>query len=130
MQAVFGSQLDTIQGIVKNAASAPDASFPETAVRAYSELTDLTNVGPGVASRLLAIARPDRFVSVNGGSKAFLADAFGLARSTLGHPRNYGRLLERVYSKAWYREPQITNAREQTIQWMRAALLDCFVYQR
>ena len=55
---------------------------------------------------------------------------FGLAPTTLEQPRNYGRLLERIYDEAWYRYPRPINSREETIQWMRAALLDCFVYER
>ena len=129
MQTVFGGELDTIQQTVKAAAFADDSAFPEAAVHAFSKLTKVSGVGPGIATRLLALARPDRFVSLNSASKPLLARSFGVAPTTLDQPRNYGRLLEQIYSKAWHREPDPIDAREQTIRWMRAALLDCFVYQ-
>ena len=51
-----------------------------------------------------------------------------MAPSTLSLPRNFDRLLERVYDQVWHNDPHPIDAREETIRWMRAALLDCFVY--
>ena len=99
------------------------------AVRAYAQLTGLDGIGSAIATRLLTLARPNRFVSLNGASKAGLAASFTVAPSTLSQPRSYGRLLARVYDKAWYNDPRPVDAREETIRWMRAALLDCFVYE-
>ena len=129
MQTVFGGAIDTIQQTVQGAAYAPDSVFPDAAVRAFSKLTDVSGIGPGIATRLLTLARPDRFVSLNGASKNLLARSFGVAPNTLNQPRSYGRLLDRIYGKPWYHDPRPLDAREHTIRWMRAALLDCFVYQ-
>ena len=129
MQAVFGDNLAEIQQIVQGVAGEPESAFPDTAVRAYAKLTDIRGIGSGIATRLLTLARPDRLVSLNGASKIGLAHAFGIAPTTLKQPRNYGRLLERIYGKAWHGDPAPIDAREETIRWMRAALLDCFVYQ-
>ena len=126
---VFGDHLTTIQQIVQGVVAEPESAFPDAAVRAFGLLTTLEGVGPGIATRLLTLARPDRFVSLNGASKAGLAASFDVAPSTLGQPQSYGRLLRQVYDEAWYSDPRPIDAREETIRWMRAALLDCFVYE-
>ena len=129
MKSVFGSHLASIQEIVQRVAVEPESAFPDVAVRAYAQLTGFDGIGPGIATRLLTLARPDRFVSLNGASRAGLAASFAVAPSTLSQPRKYGRLLEQVYGKAWYSDPDPVDAREETIRWMRAALIDCFVYE-
>ena len=129
MQSVFGDHLASIQEIVQRVAVEPESAFPSVAVRAYAQLKGLDGIGSGIATRLLTLARPDRFVSLNGASKAGLAASFAVAPSTLSQPQSYGRLLERVYDKAWYSDPRPVDAREETIRWMRTALLDCFVYE-
>ena len=129
MQTVFGGHLASIQEIVQRVAAEPESAFPDVAVRAYAQLTSLDGIGSGIATRLLTLARPDRFVSLNGASKAGLAASFAVAPSTLSQPRNYGRLLEQVFGEPWYSDARPADAREETIRWMRAALLDCFVYE-
>lgn len=129
MLTVFGDQLLSIQQIVQGVVAEPESAFPDAAVRAYGQLTSFEGVGSGIATRLLTLARPDRFISLNRASKAGLAASFDVAPSTLSQPRSYGRLLEQVYSEAWYSDARPINAREETIRWMRAALLDCFVYE-
>ena len=125
---VFGADLEAIQGIVLRAATATDNAFPQLAFDSYRALRDIDGVGRGIATRLLTLARPDRFVSVNGASKDGLSASFGLARSTLGNPSNYERLLTAIYDQDWYRNPAPRNAREHDISRMRSALLDSFVY--
>lgn len=129
MQTVFRDHLASIQEILQRVATEPESAFPNAAVRAYAQLIGLDGVGRGIATRLLTLARPDRFVSLNGASTAGLAASFAVAPSTLDQPRSYGRLLEQVYDQAWYSDPHPVDAREETIRWMRAALLDCFVYE-
>ncbi len=128
LNTVFGANCEKIQNAVQRVATAKDEGFLNVAITAYEELVGLDGVGPGIATRLLALARPDRFVSLNNASNAGLADYFELAKSTLETPKNYGRLLEKIYDQTWFREPAPKEAREETICWMRAALLDCFVY--
>ena len=105
-------------------AAANDREFPRLAFEAYENLWAVDGVGEGIASRLLTLARPDRFVLVNGASSECLAELFRLPPTTLGKPRNYRRLLESVYGQAWYREPSPTAAPEQALYRMRSALLE------
>ena len=130
LNTVFGANCEKIQNAAQRVFTAEDDGFLDMAITAYEELVRLDGVGPGIATRLLALARPDRFVSLNNASNKGLSDFFNLARSTLETPKNYGRLLEAIYDQTWFREPAPKDAREHTIYWMRAALLDCFVYDK
>ena len=85
--------------------------------------------GPGVVTRLFALARPDRLVSVNDGSRHGLSELFELRPTTLGKPRNYRRLLERLYELPWYADRPGRSRRERKLWSMRAALVDSFVYR-
>ena len=125
---VFGADLEAIQGVVRRVADAADDAFPQLAFNSYRALRSIDGVGPGIASRLLTLARPDRFVSVNGASKNGLSASFGLPPSTLGNPAGYERLLTAIYDEDWFRNPAPQNARERAITRLRCALLDSFVY--
>ena len=131
LPAVFGNDATRtrIEKAVKRAAR--DDAFPRIAMDAYEQMLDFHQVSHGVATRLLAIARPDRFVSVNRGSREGLARYVGLAPTTLGKPENYQELLRRIYRKPWFRarEPERRSALEKKAYAMRVALLDCFVYR-
>ncbi len=83
-QTVFGAARERIQEVVRNVVSAADDAFPQLAFEAYEDLWNIQGVGAGIATRLLTLARPDRFVSLNKASRVGLADFSGLAPSTLG----------------------------------------------
>lgn len=84
-------------------------------------------IGPGVATRLLTLARPDRYVSLNGASRRALAEYSGLWPTTLD--RRYGDLLAWVYGSKWYQAARPTDVLEGEIWDYRAALVDAFVYE-
>ena len=125
---VFGPASETIQNVVLKVVTANDDAFPQLAFESYEELYSLDGVGEGIAMRLLTLARPDRFVSLNSGSRVGLAKLAGRAPSTLRKPQNYSRLLTTIYDQEWHKEPTPRNARERAISRMRTALLDFFVY--
>ena len=111
--------------------------FPNVAVAAAKKLAEQRNrdIGIGLATRLLALARPDRVVSLNGASWEGLAQIFpgidrldptGSRGSVLGH---YGRFLGQLYEEPWFDSKKPGRAFEQRLWSMRAALLDCFVYR-
>ena len=85
-----------------------------------------SRIGPGVATRFLALARPDLYVSLNGASRRVLAECSGLARTTMH--RRYGDLLAWVHGSNWYQAQRPTDALEGEIWDYRAALVDAFVY--
>ena len=128
-ETVFGHNRPRIQRVVQRVKKAEDTAFPSLAFEAYKELRDIPGVGEGISTRLLSLARPDRFVSVNDGSRENLAEISGLSVSTLGSVKNYVRLLKWLYSQRWYCESEPKDERERAVWQMRAALLDCFVYR-
>ena len=130
VDTVFGHNAQDIQEILREVAEADDDAFPDLSFDAYERMREFGGIGPGIATRLLSLARPDRFVSVNDGSRDRLARYSGLAPGTLGAEANYRTLLEFIYKQRWFRAPEPDNRLEASIWGMRAALLDCFVYRR
>ena len=124
-----GGDADVRAGILRHLRStgAAGAEPMRTGVQALAGIRESgPRIGPGVATRLLALARPDRYVSLNGASRRGLAECSGLPRTTLD--RRYGDLLAWVYSSNWYRAARPTDALEGEIWDYRAALVDAFVY--
>ena len=122
--------LNKIQDAVHGVVVADDNDFPGSAIEAYDKITDIKNLGPANATRLLALARPDRIVSINGGSRDGLAEYFKL--NLKGDPlpsERYRSLLDRLYEKPWFNGPGPEAPCESNIWSMRAALMDCFVYR-
>ena len=128
-----------LNGAVQTVVNAHPTDFPDVAVKAVDNMTKKENkyIGIGVATRILALARPDRAVSLNGASGEGLEQIFpGIDRlnprkygngTVLGH---YGRFLGRLYEEPWFDSMKPRGALEQRLWSMRAALLDCFVYRR
>ena len=104
-------------------------TFPNVAIEAIEEIRKEKKggFGLGIATRLLALARPDRIVSLNGRSKEQLKKAFPEAKG-LSTSNRYGQLLDALYRKGWYDVAKPSDAFERKLWSMRAALLDCFVY--
>ena len=115
--------------IVGRVVNARNHEFPECAVQAVNAVKGFRGFSMGVATRLLAIARSDRCVSLNGQSRGLLVARFPNV-GKLSTTNGYGRLLRQVYGQPWYRATEPEDQRE--LEWwgMRAALLDCFVYER
>ena len=105
-----------------------EAIFLKAVITAYREICSINGVSGAIASRLLTLARPDRCVSVNNGSRLGLAAAFDLDETTLHEAGSYQGLLRRVYRRRWFQAPEPEDPVEREIWSMRAALLDCFVY--
>lgn len=128
--------LDQIQRSITHILEAHNNEFPDIAIEEYENIRKIRGIGKGIASRLMALARPDRIVSLNGGSVEHLAIYFGLditilAQSKLTHKhiQNYHQLLVKLYDKEWFGTPQPGDPYGRSIWSMRAALIDCFVYQ-
>ena len=84
--------------------------------------------GPAAATRLLALARPDCLVSVNGPSAPGLGALADLPQRAHGLANNYAALLGWVYRQPWFNAPEPDDPFERQIWNSRAALLDAFVY--
>ena len=109
--------------------------FPNVAMAAVGDILRERDIGIGVATRVLALARPDRVVSLNGASGEGLARIFpGVDRlDTKRHSvkvliEHYGRFLIQLYAEPWFDSKEPSDAFERRLWSKRAALLDCFVY--
>ena len=108
---------------------AHDHDFPDIAVDAMRELTDIDNVGYGTATLVLTLARPDRLLSLNGASENGLGALASKSPSMLGKPENYRELLRWLYGQPWYADGPPPDEDLVLIWRFRAALVDSFVYE-
>ena len=121
--------LQAIGAMLRPVIEAPYQDMARLATRAVEGITGIYGISTGVATRLLALARPDALVSVNGCSQKNLAILTGKSVGRLKSPAGYGELIEWTLRQQWWSSEVPTNP-EQIAAWnARAALLDCFVYQ-
>lgn len=126
--AVLGHQ-EQIRATLERVEEARDHEFPDIGVDAMRELTDIDHVGHGTATLMLALARPDRLLSLNGASKDGLGALASKSPSTLGKPENYRDLLAWLYEQPWYVDGRPPGGDLARIWEFRAALVDPFVYE-
>lgn len=106
------------------------SDIPRVAERTIVRLQGLgSRIGPGVATRLMALRCPDRAISVNRASCKGLGRLSGLSPTTLAQPENYAKLLQWLAGQRWYVASRPNDSLERSIWSMRAALLDAFVYR-
>ena len=84
------------------------------------------NSGMALASRLLAMKRPDTFVCVNNQNKKKLFPAFRLNSS--GEAEAYWDLIEKVRACTWWKAPPPAAGDEREVWEARAAFLDALFY--
>jgi HKD family nuclease len=111
------------------------ADFSNSAIEFIRYLKMIRGFSGAIATRLLALARPDLAVSVNAGSRVGLATLSKLPPNSLSNvsngprARSYADLLTYLSLQQWYSNPTPNGAYEQTLANARAALLDCLVYR-
>lgn len=97
----------------------------------YQRFTDLflnafKRSGMALASRLLAMKRPDTFVCVNSQNREGLFQAFRLSPSR--DAEAYWDLIERVRACTWWKAPPPAAGDEREVWKARAAFLDSLFY--
>lgn len=85
--------------------------------------------GIGIASRLLALKRPDYFVCFDSKNKKELCRDFDIKQSGMDYERYWEEIIERIIDSAWWNEPRPTNALAGTVWDGRAAMLDAIFYR-
>ena len=108
---------------------AHDSEFPDIAVDKMRALMAIHNVGPGTATLLLTLARPDRLLSLNTRSAKGYEVLSRLSLSSLREPEKYRELLRWLYRQRWYNDGPPTDEGLVRIWESRAALVDSFVYE-
>lgn len=102
-------------------------AFEPMVTRAFNLVTSIDRVASGTLTRLLALRRPDHFVSVNGQSIVGLSALSGIPQKELQTAKGYVALTRWVMSQPWWGTPEPTDGT--AIYWRnRAALLDIFAY--
>lgn len=97
----------------------------------YQRFTDhflkaFKHAGMALASRVLAMKRPDTFVCVNNQNRDGLAQAFRVSPSW--DPDGYWDLIERVRACTWWKSPPPAAGDEREVWRARAAFLDALFY--
>ena len=115
--------------VLRNVQQARDTNFPLLAGNAMRKLLDEFNgLGPGTATLLLTLARPDRLLPVNRMNTEALAELSGIKGSKLCMPEGYRKLLVWLYRQPWYDHPRPKEEHLVRIWEYRAALVDAFVW--
>ena len=113
---------------IQHVVQADEDGLVETAEAAVTGIRQLHRFGPAVATRFLALARPDWLVSVNGPSSDGLGMFAGMEQDEDYLATNYGQLLRTIHAKEWCGAPEPVDVEEREIWRCRAALVDAFVY--
>jgi len=85
--------------------------------------------GVGIASRLLALKRPDYFVCFDSKNKKGLCQAFEIKQTGMDYERYWEEIIECITDSAWWNEPRPRNALASTVWDGRAAMLDAIFYR-
>jgi hypothetical protein len=103
----------------------------DAAVGCLEAMSSEPGISHGVATRLIALARPDVAISVNAGSAPHIGALTGLPKSpsSLASAKNYRALLSWVARQPWHGVPRPADPWQAMLWGARAALLDCFVYE-
>jgi HKD family nuclease len=85
--------------------------------------------GVAVASRLLALKRPDSFVCLDSKNRSRLCQDFGIKESGMNYLRYWDEVICRVMDSIWWNSPKPIEEKQFRIWHGRAALLDALFYQ-
>jgi HKD family nuclease len=94
-----------------------------------SRMTREAGIGPAGVTRLLVLARPDMFFSVNGKSVDALAKLLHTRPADLKRWDGYVEALKTVWNSPWYRSPRPIDPGEVRAWEARVGLLDAYAYK-
>lgn len=84
--------------------------------------------GVAIASRLLAIKRPDYFICLDNQNKVNLCKEFGLPK-TISFEAYWDDIIERILDSVWWSSEK-PKTKTQSLAWRcRAAMLDALLYE-
>ena len=85
--------------------------------------------GIGIASRLLALKRPDQFVCFDSKNRGGLCKDFGIKQTGMTYERYWDELVERIMDSPWWNLPQPRTDNQRVVWDGRAAMLDAIFYR-
>ncbi|MDB4655647.1 phospholipase D-like domain-containing protein [Flavobacteriales bacterium] len=83
----------------------------------------------GVASRLLAMKRPDVFYCLTSKNQKLFSKEFNVSKSEINYAGYWDHIIERIYDSEWWLNPAPINKTENRISNARAAFLDAIYYE-
>lgn len=99
-------------------------SYIEEFVRAFPNGRD----GVGIASRLLALKRPDQFVCLDSKNKARLCKDFGIKQASMDYEHYWDDVVCRIMDSVWWNSPRPQQKIASQVWQGRAAMLDALFY--
>ncbi len=87
-------------------------------------------VGVAVASRLLAMKRPDHFVCIASKNCGKLCDDFGIKKTGMDYGRYWAEIIERIMDSPWWNSDAPIDKVERRVWNARAAMLDAIFYSQ
>lgn len=119
-----------IQDEIRNLLRVPlNISLPLMARKAHEVITNREGFDVGVATRLLALARPEVLVSVNSESMNRPAQWSRLPVAQIRTSAGYERFVKWIMKGKWWNSPEPEDPLEREAWSYRAALIDGLVYQ-
>ncbi|MBI1746876.1 MAG: phospholipase D family protein [Acidobacteria bacterium] len=86
--------------------------------------------GIGIASRLLALKRPDQFVCFDSKNQRGLCADFGIARKGMTYDRYWDEIIERILDTPWWNSIRPSEPQEASVWDGRTAMLDILFYEK
>ncbi len=83
-----------------------------------------------LASRLLAMKRPDLFVCINSRNRKLLCNEFAISQSPLSMDSYWNEIVSRIQTSAWYKDSSPKSIYEKELRSYMAAMLDSIYYQK
>lgn len=85
--------------------------------------------GVGIATRLLALKRPDQFICFDSKNQRELCKDFGIVRSGMDYDRYWDEIIERILDAPWWNSKRPHDQHEAPVWDGRAAMLDAIFYR-
>lgn len=85
--------------------------------------------GVGIASRLLALKRPDYFVCLDSKNKINLCKDFGIKSTSMNYERYWDDLICRIHDSVWWNSKKPASQLERRVWNGRAAMLDAIFFK-
>lgn len=85
--------------------------------------------GVSVASRLLAMKRPDQFLCLDSKNLRRLCEDFGIQKTGMTYDRYWDDIIERILDAPWWNADRPKNMKHAAIWNGRAAMLDVLFYE-
>lgn len=85
--------------------------------------------GIAIASRLLAMKRPDVFVCLDAQNLEGITAEFGMIRTGMTYERYWDEIIVPIFDSVWWNQPKPKKGTEARIWMGRAAMLDAIFYE-